>query len=273
MYKLYFDGASRDNPGKASSSYVLYDNNDIRVQYGYYVFPRDATNNEAEYMGLTAGLEASTSLNITSLHVFGDSKLVLECVFGTWKSRKDTLKPYCQHAKNLIKKHFTEIEWDWIDRDINTYADALCNKALDNNTSKNEQYFKLSKVTEEEVEAKDDKMNTKEMLKEILKQFAIINERLDKLEQTKPEKSPKKDSPSNHGARWTPEQEEWMLNAIAKNISIDKIAEKMERTRVGIKSQLKKIARKMVYEQHKTYEEASKVTSISIEYIKKNTDT
>jgi len=86
-------------------------------------------------------------------------------------------------------------------------------------------------------------------------------------------KYPKKDSPSNHGARWTPEQEEWMLNAIAKNISIDKIAEKMERTRVGIKSQLKKIARKMVYEQHKTYEEASKVTSISIEYIKKNTDT
>jgi len=32
-------------------------------------------------------------------------------------------------------------------------------------------------------------------------------------------KSPKKEGPTNHGARWTPEQDEWMLNAIAKNIS------------------------------------------------------
>ena len=208
MYKLYFDGASRDNPGKSASAYVIYDNNDKRIQYGYYVFPRDATNNEAEYMGLVAGLEASTSLNITSLHVFGDSKLVLECVFGTWKSRKDTLKPYCQYAKNLIKKQFTEIEWDWIEREQNIFADALCNKALDNDISKNEQYFKLPEYPEEkEVEAKDDKMNTKEMLKEILKQFAIINERLDKLEESKTvEISPKKDSPTNRGTRWTTEQ-------------------------------------------------------------------
>jgi ribonuclease HI len=74
MYKLYFDGASRGNPGKSASSYVIYDNNGKRVQYGYYVFPRDVTNNEAEYMGLSAGLEASVSLNIKSLHIFGDSR-------------------------------------------------------------------------------------------------------------------------------------------------------------------------------------------------------
>jgi hypothetical protein len=53
-------------------------------------------------------------------------------------------------------------------------------------------------------------------------------------------------------------------------MSIDKIAEKMERKRGGIKSRLLVIARKMVYEQHKTYEEASKVTSISVENIKRN---
>jgi hypothetical protein len=85
------------------------------------------------------------------------------------------------------------------------------------------------------------------------------------------DKSPKKEGPSNHGARWTPDQEEWMLNAIAKNTSIDKIAEKMERTKGGIRSRLLTIARKMVYEQNKTYEEASKVTSILIEDIKRST--
>jgi hypothetical protein len=82
-----------------------------------------------------------------------------------------------------------------------------------------------------------------------------------------PEKSPKKEGPSNHGARWTPEQEEWMLNAIAKNTSIDKIAEKMERTKGGIRGRLLTIAFKMINDEHKTYEEVSKITSLSIEDI------
>lgn len=81
------------------------------------------------------------------------------------------------------------------------------------------------------------------------------------------DKSPKREGPSNHGARWTPEQEEWMLNAIAKNISIDNIAKKMERTRGGIHGRLLSIAFKMINDEHKTYEEVSKVTSLSVEDI------
>ena len=84
------------------------------------------------------------------------------------------------------------------------------------------------------------------------------------------DKSPKKESPSNHGARWTKEQEKWMLNAIAKNTSIDKIAEMMERTSGGIRSRLLMIARIMVKQENKSYEEASKITSMSIEDIKRS---
>jgi hypothetical protein len=58
-----------------------------------------------------------------------------------------------------------------------------------------------------------------------------------------------------------------MLNAIAKNISIDKIAEKMERTRGGIRGRLLTIAYKMINDEHKTYEEVSKITSLSVEDI------
>jgi ribonuclease HI len=278
MYKLYFDGASRENPGKSASSYVIYDTNDKRIQYGYYIFPRDATNNEAEYMGLSAGLRASISLDIKSLHIFGDSKLVLECVFGSWKVHKDTLKPYCYYAKNLIKEHFNEIEWDWIEREKNIFADALCNKALDNNISKNDNYFKIPESIEE-VEIKEDKMSTKNMLKEVLKQLVIINERLDKLEQVKPknvdkldqiknELLPNKEQQSNCGKRWTQEQEEYMLNEIEKNIPINNIADSMKRTHGGIRSRLLMIARKMIHEENKSYEEASKVTSLSVDYIK-----
>ena len=59
-----------------------------------------------------------------------------------------------------------------------------------------------------------------------------------------------------------------MLNEITKNTSIDKIAEIMKRRNGGIRSRLLMIARKMIHEQDKTYEEASKVTSLSIDYIK-----
>ena len=75
--------------------------------------------------------------------------------------------------------------------------------------------------------------------KRILESLEHLHIRLDNIERLLenkkvPEKSPKKEGPSNHGARWTPEQEEWMLNAIAKNTSIDKIAEKREQMKEGI---------------------------------------
>jgi hypothetical protein len=108
--------------------------------------------------------------------------------------------------------------------------------------------------------------------KRILESLEHLHIRLDNIElllenKKASEKSPKKEGPSNHGARWTPEQEEWMLNAIAKNISIDKIAEKMERTRGGVRGRLLTIAFKMINDEHKTYEEVSKITSLSIEDI------
>jgi hypothetical protein len=96
----------------------------------------------------------------------------------------------------------------------------------------------------------------------------IINERLDKLEQVNTEQLQKKDAKSNVGKRWTPEQEECMLNEIAENTSIVKIAEMIKRTYGGITSRLLIIARKMIQEQDKTYEEASRATSLSIDYIK-----
>lgn len=111
-----------------------------------------------------------------------------------------------------------------------------------------------------------------EINKRILESLEYLHIRLDNIElllenKKVPEKSPKKEGPSNHGARWTADQEEWMLNAIAKNTSIDKIAEKMERTKGGIRGRLLTIAFKMINDEHKTYEEVSKITSLSIEDI------
>ena len=109
----------------------------------------------------------------------------------------------------------------------------------------------------------------------LLESLDRLHLRLDTIERLLENKNPsesstilKKNNPANHGATRTSEQEEWMLNAIAKNMSIDKIAEKMERTRGGIRARLLIIARKMVVNDNKSFEEASKATSLTVEYIK-----
>lgn len=45
----------------------------------------------AEYRGLTLGLEAALRHRITALHIQGDSKLVLNQVFGMWKVNTEHL--------------------------------------------------------------------------------------------------------------------------------------------------------------------------------------
>jgi ATP-dependent DNA helicase PIF1 len=49
-------------------------------------------------------------------------------------------------------------------------------------------------------------------------------------------------TPANYGARWTTEQEQWMLAAVAKGQTVSAIAEKMNRTHGSIVSRLCQIA-------------------------------
>ena len=48
--------------------------------------------------------------------------------------------------------------------------------------------------------------------------------------------------PSNYGAKWTPEQDTWLVQAIAKDIAFSIIANKMGRTKGSIISRLKLLA-------------------------------
>ena len=54
MFSLYFDGASRSNPGPASYGGVIYEDNVERYTYKKYI--GSTTNNVAEYQALLNGL-------------------------------------------------------------------------------------------------------------------------------------------------------------------------------------------------------------------------
>lgn len=131
---LRFDGASKGNPGPGGSAAVLYKEG-VKVEVCYYYHKR-ATNNVAEYYGLLGGLQLCLEKGFDHVHVEGDSKLVIEQVFGTWKCNDKKMIALCATAKEL-KKQFQSIYGKWIPREQNSEADHYSNVAVQQKNSYN----------------------------------------------------------------------------------------------------------------------------------------
>jgi ribonuclease HI len=127
MYTLLFDGAYK-RTGCAGAGFVIYDASGKEIQCGNRnLTGRGTTNNTAEYNGLLAGLRCLKDLGLKDVKVLGDSSLVIQQVFGTWKIKADHLKPLVSEAKSLVAVgHHTG---EWIPRHLNTRADELANMA------------------------------------------------------------------------------------------------------------------------------------------------
>ena len=132
MYSLYFDGASRGNPGPASLGGVIYDS-EKEEKINYKKAIGVATNNYAEYQALLAGIKICIKYGIKEVAVYGDSKLVIEQVKGNWKVKNETLKPmYLEIKKCITPEFFKKITFSHVRRNLNKRADELANMALDN---------------------------------------------------------------------------------------------------------------------------------------------
>ena len=101
-YKLFFDGASKGNPGLAGAGAVIYDEEE-EIWHGSKFIGENATNNEAEYNGLIIGLNKAIDLNIKSLLVNGDSLLVINQMKGDYKVKSKNLVDLYNEAKELEK--------------------------------------------------------------------------------------------------------------------------------------------------------------------------
>lgn len=126
---LRFDGASRGNPGIGGSGAVLYkDKSIIKTCYMYHILP--VTNNISEYYGLIIGMRMAFMEGIKNLTVEGDSKLVIEQVFGKWKCNNPNMIALNKEVQEL-KKLFDSITGKWIPREKNKDADKASNDAID----------------------------------------------------------------------------------------------------------------------------------------------
>lgn len=126
VIKMYFDGASKGNPGPSGGAYWIEEED---KSYGGYKFLGHQTNNYAEYNGLILGLKMLSIHSDKKIKVYGDSKLVIEQMKCNWKVKSEGIIPLFKEAQELIK-NFDDISFIHIDRSLNKKADTLANIAV-----------------------------------------------------------------------------------------------------------------------------------------------
>jgi probable phosphoglycerate mutase len=128
------DGGSRGNPGPAGSGAVVIDAQTGEIVAEIAEFIGIATNNVAEYRAIRAGLEQALRLDESaSIRVRMDSKLVVEQLSGNWKIKHPDMRALAIEVQSLI--HGRDVSFEWIPRELNVRADALANKAMDEEAS------------------------------------------------------------------------------------------------------------------------------------------
>jgi ribonuclease HI len=124
-WKLFVDGAS--NMKGAGAVAVLVSPEGLileqAVRLGFL-----ASNNEAEYEALQAGLRSALRLGADRLQVFCDSQLVVNHISGEYLARDERMMTYLSITKSLLSK-FDSVQVEQIRREYNSHADILAKLA------------------------------------------------------------------------------------------------------------------------------------------------
>ena len=140
---VYIDGASRGNPGPAGIGvYIKDERGSTELRVSSYI--GEATNNEAEYRALIRALEEAVRLEADEVDIRSDSELVVRQVKGSYRVRKDNLKPLFQEAKHLLES-FGAFAITHIPREQNATADALAGEAIEKHLRR-QSVFKSGKL-------------------------------------------------------------------------------------------------------------------------------
>ena len=127
-YKMFTDGGSRGNPGRAAIGVVIYDkNNKVKKEISRYI--GIATNNVAEYTALVFGVTALKELRCTEVEMYLDSELIVKQLKNIYRVKHPAMISLYKKVIAGLKN----IDWsvEHVRREKNKEADALVNKALD----------------------------------------------------------------------------------------------------------------------------------------------
>ncbi|XP_061372972.1 uncharacterized protein LOC133315385 [Gastrolobium bilobum] len=125
MWKLYVDGSSN---AKGSGAGMIVENPDgVSIEHSLS-FEFNATNNQAEYEAMIAGLIQAREMGARRLKVFSDSQLVTFQISGEYQTKGPLMCKYLEKVKELIQS-FESVEVEHIRRAENTRADILAKLA------------------------------------------------------------------------------------------------------------------------------------------------
>jgi ribonuclease HI len=134
--KIHTDGASRGNPGPASIGIVIeLPEGEIKT---YNQTLGIATNNYAEYQAIVVALEKTkalvgkTNTKKYAVEIYLDSELAQKQLTGIYELKDEAIQKAFIKIWNLRIK-FASVDFIHVRREFNKQADALANKALDEN--------------------------------------------------------------------------------------------------------------------------------------------
>lgn len=135
MIYAYTDGASRGNPGRAASGFMIFrDDQKISEDFEYIGI---ATNNEAEYRALMMAMNAIRDMNTTEdVAFFSDSELLIKQLTGLYRVRSDRIRKLYDAIKELEMElpnahvHYKNLKREdekisAVDRRLNMLLDSL----------------------------------------------------------------------------------------------------------------------------------------------------
>ena len=129
IIRIFTDGASRNNPGKAGIGFVFYDGNGTVCLAGCQYIGIQ-TNNYAEYTALNRALQVAIEKEFKHIAVYADSLLMVKQVNGDFKVKHHNIIPLYDKTTDLIK-NFATFSITFIRREDNKKADTLANQAID----------------------------------------------------------------------------------------------------------------------------------------------
>lgn len=130
--KVYCDGGSRGNPGKAAYGFaVVGPTKTLHTESGYIGI---TTNNVAEYSAVIAALKwLSKNLNSIDSEILFvlDSELVVKQIKGLYKVKDTKLQELNKEVKRLAGTLKSSLIFTNVAREKNEIADGLVNEELD----------------------------------------------------------------------------------------------------------------------------------------------
>ena len=122
-WTLFVDGSS--NEFRSGAGIVLTDPNGLKLEQSVR-FGFQASNNEAEYEALLAGLRLAKAVGADRLEARSDSQLVVNQIKGDYAAKDEKMIAYLSKVTEMING-FVHFEIQQLPRSANRQADALAN--------------------------------------------------------------------------------------------------------------------------------------------------